>query len=231
MKYWDARLTTNVDSVDWLGNQETINLVETEYVPIGTFVITNVEVTYPLITLTVNDRMWYCSNFTAPYTITAGTAVIDALTTLSNQEIPANVLSINLSDTSDTVPITQLSKPDSEQPTDALQSIAENRWPTVRADPYGTFVLADEPTTTSPLSWSTLLPRHLVEECSAPSVSAQVYNAVVYTSEFTTAPVRGYAEDDDPMLLTIVQRIGTHPFFPSSPSSSATQLTRSKTAR
>jgi hypothetical protein len=48
---------------------------------------------------------------------------------------------------------------------------------------------------------------------------AQMVNAVVVTSEgTTTAPIRGYAQDDNPSSLTCVAKIGVHPTFISDPS-------------
>jgi hypothetical protein len=85
----------------------------------------------------------------------------------------------------------------------------------------GTFTVAAQPTTDDP---------PVLELAPAPGASlmrpqrhtgesiGQMFNAVVFTSEGgSTAPLRGYAQDDDPSSRTYVDRVGIRPYFASQP--------------
>lgn len=194
---------------------------EVEYAPVGTLVITDVDTAnFPQITCQCYDRAWLMSSFPAPYTIPTGTDVVTAITGLLTISVPGSRLVTNFqTSTAYTLPATTFDQ--SASIGDAATQVAASVGLQFFADPMGTFVFDDQPTTADP-PVLTLQPapntallrptKHIGEQVG------QMYNAVVFTGEGgSTTPVQGYAEDDDPTSLTYVGRVGVRPFFDSSP--------------
>lgn len=191
---------------------------ESELVPVGTFVITDADSSsYPQITIQGYDRFWYCTRFSFPYTINAGTPVDEAIITLANITIPTTKLSINLPTTEATTP--KLDYDIEADIADAMHDIAVIAGWALFMDPMGTLTAVPEPSTEDdfvvqyqPGTGSVMTRPRRVFGGNDPK------NAVVFTSESAAGvPLRGYAQDDDPNSLTNVDRIGVRPYFESSP--------------
>jgi hypothetical protein len=195
-------------------------LDDTEYVPVGTFVITGAQTQFPTIKLQGYDRAWYLSNFAVPYLIAANTNVKDAIVDLLGNQVPASVLETNLPDTDDQTP--RLSYDANNSSTEPFNTLATAAGWMLYCDPMGVFTAVPEPGTDNdvdlllqpePHGWLIGHPQRSLGE-------QDPVNAVVFTGESTdgtTLPVRGYAQDDDPASFTYVGRIGVRPDFQSSP--------------
>jgi hypothetical protein len=193
--------------------------VEQEYVPLGTLVVTDIESSYPTITLTGYDRMWYCDQFTAPFTVSPNTTVVDAITTLLSQKVPTSLLAVDFAANPDVVVGSALTYDANSSVADALQAIARVSGQRLYANQLGVFQLSDEATTDDPpvMYYSTVDGPKMLYRIQR-TTGGQMYNAVVFTSEATgAAPVRGFALDTNPNSLTNSDRVGTHPYFASSP--------------
>lgn len=193
-----------------------------ELIPVGTLVVAAVDKTqWPQLTITGYDRAWLLNRyrFTAPYTIAKGTRVTDALITLLTTKFPANRLTLNIPDLPYTTGLIVWDEQD--QPADRAHDLAEAAGLMLYADPMGTFVARSEPSTDDPPVWtyaegaaSTLLPWP-AEQLSG----EEAENAVVVTSEPQdgSAPLRGYAQNDDPTSVLYAPTVGVIPRFFSSP--------------
>ncbi len=218
LRYWDAPLPALGPPPTGTGGSPTLQ-VETEYVPIGTFVVTDVSNHYPQLSLQGSDRMWVLAGFPSIYQIAAGTNAGDALVTLLGTFVPGSRLALNIPDTEHTTPT--LSFDVNTSIADAAHTVAQVAGWQLYCDPMGTFTATDEPSTDddpvlvlAPGAFSVMYrPDHAVG-----TSGGELYTAVVFTGEGgTTAPVRGYAEDTDPNSLTYAARVGVRPYFESSP--------------
>lgn len=213
VRYWNAPIA-DISTGPGLSTPS----LSTEFIPIGTLVITDVDNQYPQINLTCYDRMWILGQFTAPYSQPRGVNLDVAISTLLSKNVPPSRLSINLP-TTDEVTTTMFFDVES-QVADAVFALANLAGWDAYVDPIGTFTAMptpstdDEPVMTyQPGEFSALMrPQRTI------GGGAELYNAVVFTGEGgATSPVRGYAQDDNPLSLTYVARIGVRPYFASSP--------------
>jgi hypothetical protein len=192
---------------------------DSEYVPIGTFVITELDSSYPQIDVKGYDRMWLLGSFNQPYTIDGGTNVRDAIINLLIQAVPGGRLNYNIPDTEYTTPNPQLTFDVQTNIADAVHTLAQSAGWQIFVDPLGTFTATPEPSTDDDVVL-TLQPgeRSIMFRPKRSIAQGDVFNAVVFTGEGTgNAPVRGYAQDNDPDSLTYVGRIGVRTYFESSP--------------
>jgi hypothetical protein len=218
VRYWDALLPALSTTVSGSGNP--VLQTETEYVPVGTLVITELDdSSFPELHLQCYDRMWLPDRFTAPYTVAAGTDPIDALSDLLGRNVPPARLETNFAVTTENTTPALTFDAESDIP-DGLMAIADSVGLVLYVDPMGVFTTGwpasteDDPVQIyRPQPHSVMFrPRRGV------GGTDQLYNAVVATGEGgTSAPVRGYAQDDDPSSMTYVGRIGTRTLFYSSP--------------
>lgn len=222
VRYWDAPLPAINDpfaSPSVSGTGFAVQ-ADTEYVPVGTLVVTDIEGDYPQLSLTTYDRAWLLGTFAAPYTITKNTGIVAAIIQLLTVNTPAGHLAYNLpTDVELTVGSDQLYDVDTGVG-DAVTSLATLAGIQLYVDPMGTWVGPPEPATDDPPvityapgQYSMMMrPRRIVS-------GSQAYNAVVFTGESASAaaPVRGYAQDDDPTSLTYVPRVGARIYTASSP--------------
>lgn len=191
-----------------------------ELVPVGTFVITDIESDYPNITVSGSDRMWYMSNFDKPFVIAAGQSVASVLSQLLALRIPTNLKDVNFPDdaSADTTVPAQMFDADSGS-ADALASVATSAGWQIYADPLGSFIATHEPSIDD---------QEVATYFNGPgggligrpkrAIGGEVTNVVVFTNEGSqNAPVRGYAADLNPESLTYVGRIGVRPRFAASP--------------
>jgi hypothetical protein len=215
VRYWDAPLPA-VSSSPFTATPSSLD-PETEYVPVGTFVITDLDNQYPQITITGYDRMWILGQFTAPYAIANGTNVIDALSTLLSAQVPASRLATNFP-TSEKVTGALLYDAQTDTTAAAFDLVTPSGWD-LYVDPVGTFMITPQPSTDDdPILTYTTSTGNMMRPKHAITSGGTLYNAVVFTGESAaTTPVRGYAQDDDPNSLTFVGRVGVRPYFESSP--------------
>ena len=215
VRYWDAPLPALATSTTGLGVPAL--QADTEFVPVATLVITELESAYPQITITGSDRMWLLGSFTAPYTVASGTETVTALSALLAANIPDARLATNfLTQGELTTPALMFDAESSIA--DAAHSIAQTAGWQLYVDPAGTFTLSAEPSTDDDAVFSYAPGQASVMMRPRRTVGGDMYNAVVFTGEGgSTSPVRGYAQDDDPTSLTYVGRVGTRPYFASSP--------------
>jgi hypothetical protein len=210
VRYWDSPLAVPVlmqPPVDF------------ELVPVGTFVITDIESDYPMITVSGSDRMWYMSAFASPYVVASGQTVAAVLSQLLGLKVPTNLKDINFPDDSGADNLVPTQVFDANNGTaDALHTVALVGGWQIFADPMGTFVATHEPTIDDPevVAYS---PGNGMIGHTARTIGGEVFNAVVFTNEGanTATPVRGYAEDTNPESLTYAPRIGRRPKFAASP--------------
>jgi hypothetical protein len=219
VRYWDAPLAA-VNTTP-LGSGTPTIPDDTELVPVGTFVITDLSNDYPVITVGGYDRMWMLGTFAAPFTVPAGTAYNDAIRTILTVGIPISRLQTDLPDTDLLTPAVTFDANTSIA--DTLHDLAATAGWQLFADPMGVFVATFEPSVDDPpvLTFApgqASVMRRPQRSISGGATGGDVYNAVVYTGEGSDAPpVRGYAQDDDPTSLTYVAQIGLRPVFESSP--------------
>jgi hypothetical protein len=206
VRYWDAAASTAA-------------YLDQELVPVGTLVVTHPSSSYPQLTLEGYDRSWYLDNFQSPWTVAAGTSLNTAIIRLLQLKVPAGVLDYNIPDYGDVIAAALTFDADTSS-AEALYGLAESFGYAFYCDPMGTFQLTAEPTTDDEPVMT--YQRGEISTLLRPTRSvgdAQMVNAVVVTSEgTTTAPIRGYAQDDNPSSLTCVAKIGVHPTFISDPS-------------
>jgi hypothetical protein len=207
VRYWDAYET------------EPLTSDNSEYVPVGTLVITNPTNSFPQLTMNGYDRMWYLDNFQSPYTIPAGTKVSQAITDILTLKVPGGSLQYNIPDTTEFITSALIYDADTSS-ADAVFNLAQNSGYQLYCDPMGIFQMTDEPTTNdAPVMTYARGAFSMLNRPTRDIGSSQMYNAVVVTSEgSTTAPVRGFAQDDNPDSLTYVGSVGVHPMFISDPS-------------
>jgi hypothetical protein len=189
----------------------------TEFVPVATLVITDLDSQYPEITITGYDRMWLLGRFQTPYSVAVGTEIIDAVNALLSANVPSSRLFTNFPSQSElTTPAVSF---DAESNiADAVHSLAQTAGWQIYCDPMGIFTITHEPTTDDAPVFSYAPGQYSTMFRPQRTIGGDFYNAVVYTGEGgTTAPVRGYAQDDDPKSLTYVGRVGTRVYFGSSP--------------
>lgn len=206
LKYWDV-------------NQQ-VGQPEYEYVPLATLVVTKVEGTYPQLSISGYDRMWFLDRFPIATKVLTGTPYNTALLRFINSGVPVGHVSVNIPDTDLLLPHTQLyAEQDSVQ--DAAHNLALAAGWQLYVDPMGTFVGQAESSTDddpvmiyAPGEASTMMR-------PTRSLDAGSYiNAVVFTCESAmspSAPFRGYAQDDNPESLTYAARVGVRVAFESSP--------------
>lgn len=210
----------NLDLVTITNVDEFISTTE-EYVPLATLVVTDVEGSYPQLSVTGYDRMWFLDRFSAAYAIVKGTDYDVAMRDLLASQVPASQLAINIPNTDLNVSAANLLFNEQDSAQDALHSLGTGAGWSVFVDPMGVFTAIDEPSTDddpvmsyAPGQFSMMMrPRRSI-------AASQFYNAVVFTGESPAngaAPFRGYAQDDDPNSLTYVGNVGVHVYFESSP--------------
>lgn len=205
VQYWDATPA------------EILAGTDTEYVPIGTIVVTNISGRYPALNVSGFDRMFLLNEFEKPYVIPKGTNTAAALAGLLSARLPANRNQMNLlTGTSTTGAITYDAQVSARS---SVHDLAASQGWVLSADPMGTFVTVEESGTTDPpLITYQPGPRSVMMRPIQSFDASQAYNAVVYTGEATDIPpVRGYAEDTNPASPTYVPRVGVRPLFASSP--------------
>lgn len=206
----------------WVGVQYWDEPSVTEYVPLGTFVVHDPELTSNQLTLQGYDRMWLLANFPSPYVIPNGTNVADAITQILVTFMPAERLSYNIT-TTDVVIAGDAAFDADSSISEALVQLADVAGWKICCDPMGTFV-----TYVTPNSDDT---PDLVLTPGIGSVmykpqrqlgQSDVINAVVYTNEGgQNTPLRGIAIDTNPQSLTNADVIGIRPTFKSDPSLSS----------
>ena len=208
-------LTLHVGSTDTL---LAVPQQQEEYAPVGTLVITDVVGTYPQLSFTVYDRMWLLGTFAQPYKIARGTDIITALSGLLATNIPSSRLDLNLPATSEHSTGALLYDVEASV-ADAAHQIATAGGLQLFVNQMGAFTATAEPSTDDPAVLSYEPGQFSMMMRPARSITgSEAYNAVVFTGEATdVAPVRGYAQDDDPKSLTYVGRMGTRIYYASSP--------------
>jgi hypothetical protein len=194
-----------------------------ELVPLGTLVVVEADFSrWPTISLGCRDRAWLLSQYrnVTAFSTASGTASMTALTDLLQfTRFPASRLEVNFPTTAFTVGAQVWDK--QSDPAEAAQQIAAAAGLNFHADPMGVFVCTPEPdvetdpvaaTYTEGAGSMLLMPTRRLSGDGA-------RNAVVAESSAPdlTAPVSGYAQDDDPNSLTYVGRIGPIPDFYDSP--------------
>lgn len=188
-----------------------------EYLPLATLVVVDVAGSYPQVTVSGYDRMWYLSRFVSPYTIAAGTNVGTALAALLYSQIPSGHLVLDIPSTEHVTGYTVFDS--QSESVDAAHSLATVAGWSLYMDPMGRGVARDEPSTDDtpamvyePGAASVLMrPSHTVSAGEAVNVWVTSNDAAD-----TTTVIRGYWEDTDPNSLTNVARVGRRPQFHSS---------------
>lgn len=193
-----------------------------ELLPVGTLVVVDVdESSWPALRVSLSDRAWFLSQhrFTSQYTVTSGTNLMAALADLLESRIPAGRLEYNLP----TTDLTTGAQSWDEQgdPAEAAHDMAAAAGLQLYADPLGVFQAVPE---TDIVNDPVQLayeegPGSLLLMPAQKRTGANTVNAVVATGEAAdlAAPVRGYAQDDDPDSPTYVGKLGVIPEFFSSP--------------
>ena len=192
-----------------------------ELVPLGTLVVTKVSSTWPAITISGYDRMWLLNRyrFTAPYTITRGSVVTDAVVQLLTALMPANRLDLSIPVLPYTTGLVVWDEQDA--PADRANDLAEAAGLMLYANPMGTITAVPEPTTDGDAAWSyvqgtaSMLLPWPQEDLDGENAES----AAVVTSEPQdgSAPVRGYAENTNPASALYAAKAGVIPRFFSSP--------------
>lgn len=204
-----------------------------ELVPVGMLRITGVNVRYPLVTVTVNDRAWTVgrAQLEKPRTIGKGTNYVTAITNVLTTAYPQIVLTMP-ADIEHNTPLIVMDE--QADPWEQAQSMATAIGYELSFDPLGACHMVSEddladltPVWTFDAKPSAGLPIDLSDwydlalyDMQADYDTEGAYNAVVATGESTsnTAPVRGVAYDADPMSPTRYGgRFGKNPLFWSSP--------------
>lgn len=201
----------------WVGLRYWDGL-DSEYVPIGTLVVTNIDGVYPQISVQGYDRMWMVGPFTKAYVTAAGQTIADAIGSILSQQLPASRLDLSGIVTTEHV-TSNILYSEQDDAAAAVHNLATAAGQIIYCNPLGVFTTGPESTTDddpvmtyAPGSASTMLrPTPKIDASNA-------YNAVVFTSEGGgSVPLRGYAEDTDPNSITYVTRVGVRPLFASSP--------------
>lgn len=205
LRYWDATPAEQLLGAD------------VEYVPVGTLVITDVDGAYPVLTVSGYDRLWFLSDFIAPYPVAKGTVTAQALRELLSQQIPSPHLQLNIPDTEHTTGA--LLYEEQSASADAGHAMALSMGAALYADPMGVVTALPEPTTDdAPAMTYEPGPHSMLLRPGRKVSASDARNAVVFTGETPGgAPVRGYAEDSNPDSLTYAPRVGRRPVFQSSP--------------
>jgi hypothetical protein len=215
VRYWDSPLAVITDPTT---NVTTLQ-VDTEFVPLVTLVVTKVAADYPQLTVSGFDRMQLLGTFPSPYAVASGTEVTQALLNLLSANLPSGRISTNLPTGAEQTTGDLLW--DVQTPVaDAAHDIAQSAALQLFVDPMGTFTATNEPSTNDAPVLTYQPGQFSMMQRPKREISAEeMYNAVVFTGEPTdgTAPVRGYAQDDDPGSLTYVGRTGVRIYFASSP--------------
>lgn len=190
-----------------------------ELVPLGTLVVVDVDFTrWPAITLGCRDRAWLLSQYrnVTAYSTTSGAASMAALTDLIQfTGFPPARLAMNFPATAFTVGAQVWDK--QSDPTEAAQQIATAAGMQFYADPMGVFTCKPEPDVDNDPVVASYVEGagSMLLMPSRRRSGADIRNAVVAESSAPdlTAPISGYAQDDDPTSLTYVGRIGVIPDF------------------
>lgn len=200
VRYWDAT------------EAEIINGTDTEYVPIGTFGVTKLNSRYPIVTVSGKDRMDRVvkTRFPAPWNIKTGSGLGAELRRILTEALPAALADMEIPDTSETTP-TLLYATSDYMGDKAYEFAAAAGW-VLYVDPMGTFRVRVDPKPDPELAVATFqagagsMLLDLENELDADSP----VNAIRATGEAADGTViaTGYAEDDDPLSLTYVERIG-----------------------
>lgn len=199
---------------------------ETFLVPLGIFVIDDVDVTETddgtTIALTGQDRALRIARnrWATPYSISAGTPVDQAIAALLTDRWAA--VSLDLTATGDTLPLVVFDPGDSSDPWRDAQNLAASAGMVLDFDPDGVArlrvppdpLIGDPVATYAPGEASVLLG-------TGRRLSAEgVYSGVIALGESSSVdtPVRGEAWDDDPSSATFRGGpFGEVPYFYSSP--------------
>jgi Domain of unknown function (DUF5047) len=194
---------------------------DVELVPVGTFIVVDVDMDYPTIRVSGADRMRILaeSKFLVPFAVAAGTNVATALGQLLATVLPTSKLALNLPTTDATTGALVYDAQDS--PADAATALANAAGWSLYADPMGVITATSEPDPAADPVAATYAagPGSMLLKARRGLSGAGVFNAVVATGEdpALTAPVRGYAEDTDPTSITYARATGVFPRFYGSP--------------
>jgi Domain of unknown function (DUF5047) len=174
---------------------------DVEYVPIGTFRFTEVDVSYPQIRLSgCYDRSWIVSGEKLPFTVvvTQNTNVIETITRLVQTAYPGVPMNLPLTN-ENTLGMVFDAEAD---PWEVCQTLAANLGQRLYFDPMGVCTMRPEPSESDPAVWSfdDTDPANLGLPSVGRKWTGTGYNGVVVVSENSdlTAPIRAYALDQDP---------------------------------
>lgn len=190
---------------------------DVEWVPLGTLVVTATSGTYPELTVTAFDRLWFMSEFSANYAIADGTPVHIALRALLSSFIPGTRLRLNIPTSEFTTDAMLYSEDDSSRT--VAHSLALAMGARLFMDPMGVATAAPEVSsedatvmTYEPGPGSMLLrPKRDVD-------ISEAKNYFIVTGEGPAGTVvRGVFADEDPNSLTYWPRIGKHTSRTNSP--------------
>lgn len=185
---------------------------DVEYVPLGTFRITSVEVNYPRITLgQLFDRSWMISSakFETALTIVGGSNVITTIGEILGRAY--NGIETNFPTTSETT--NNMVFTEGDDPWQICQDLASNIGMTLYFDPMGVATLSSEPdldkdspvwTFDDTIDWSIVDSRNMALQGTSISWEGNIYNAFIVLGENSTndTTVRGVARDSDPSSAT-----------------------------
>lgn len=223
LQYWDVT-DDQAAGLPWQNITSIDDVNECiELIPVGTFVLTNPQVSERVITFTGYDRVWFLDNFPAPYTLTSKSfnlTVSEALVTLLTKFVPAKRFDNDFPDLDTEFMVRAPLAFDADTSVfDAAQRVARLAGWNLYVDPMGVFRVQEPPSTDDePTLFISDGPYSALLDYGRDIGSGDVKNAVVYTSEGTTqTPARGYAQDDNDDSFTNVLRVGTRPMFLSDP--------------
>lgn len=213
VRYWNAPPPALVATATTSTLQD-----EAEFVPIGTLVITDLDVNYPAITITGYDRAWHLTNFPSVYSVPGSSNIIDAVTDILATFVPTSKFEVNFPTSDKTTGPTLNFDADAASADAVYQMITILGWD-LYPDPMGVWTITPQPSTEDdPVLEYVSGPGSMLAGRPKHTVGGDPVNAVVFTGEGAeTVPVRGYAQDDDPTSLTYVDRIGVRTYFASSP--------------
>lgn len=213
----ELRIWVGVQYWDWTA-VERIAGTEYEWIPVATLVITDVQQSGAYeYTVSGLDRLWFLTPFVGSYPIASGTLAHDALKSLLTAQIPSAHLQMDIPET-EFITGSLLYEGQSESVT-AAHDLALAMGMALYADPMGVITARTEPSTDDPPAM-TYQPGELsmLMRPQRGVAGSDVKNAVEFTGESPDgSPVRGYAQDDNPLSLTYAGRIGVRPTFESSP--------------
>jgi hypothetical protein len=180
-------------------------VADVEYVPIGTFRFTEVDVQYPAIRLTkCFDRAWIISGEKLPFNvaINQNTNVVDTVIQLVQTAYPGVPMNFPITNENTNGMVFDAES----DPWEACQTLFANLGLRLYFDPMGVLTARPEPSESDPIVWSydDTDPTNLGLPNVGRTWTGDGYNGVTVVAENSdlAAPIRAFAYDSDPLSPT-----------------------------